>query len=997
MKYSFALFTLLISFTPILFPQTITRLPNGAPSTDYWQQRADYSLAAVLDPEKNLLSGKGTVTYYNNSPDTLTTIVWHLYQNIFRKDSSPRKNNEQSLRASTVSDGITVSALAIGGVSVSPSVDETLMETLLPQPLLPKTSVTITMEWSYDIPNDPDLRTGRDGDDFGICQWYPQIAVYDDLRGWNRTPYLGIAEFYTEFGDWNVEITLPKHFIVASTGTLLNPADVLTPEQLARFSSLSRDSTTRIIRPDEISRTADTSAAAVWKFSAANVRDFAFAASPDFVWDGTVTNAGTKIYAFYKAEDYRVSQSPVIDNATNWDFGAEMAKRSIEYFSALYGEYVYPQATVVSGPVLGMEYPMMVFIENGDALSNLMNFTIAHELAHQWYPMMIGSDETRHPFMDEGFATYITSKLLDKEFPVHAYINADFAREYSWMNLPDNNNRLMEQRLYLMEARENKGSALMSHSYDIPSADYGTMAYAKPGTVLVMLEDVLGTETFTEAMREYYRRWRYKHPSAEDFFRTMEDVAGRDLDWFWNPWFYQTWKLDIAVDGVKNEESNGIRRTVIALHNREQAKMPATLRLTLANGETRDRRFSETVWSKGQHAEIVVDSLPAAVTRVVVDPENKLADVDRMNNFSSLPPVVFDYGFNIMNNLFYPLDAYRINAAPALNFNLRDGVEIGTTLSGNSMGTDNNLSLQTKYGTRSGVPDLEIAYSTPLRMWDPQLTTAARIFRWDGFSGWEWEIEKTFDLRKSLARSYRRTFVISTSILSIRVNDVRYLGDPAEWNTAGVLDAGFIDLKYFENFSWGKISVRLADEFGTPTSAFSYSKLTSEMIVGHSLFGMSMNWRVFGGTSTGAVPVQTAHSLTQASPLERFGSWFFRTPVAGREFRGHFTKSGGGNLFLERDTVAANVAALNVSLSQGPLVIFADAGTMWDSTQTRFKQFFYDAGLGLQISIPGISLPAYSTGPIGFGLYFPVFVRDPARPNDTEFAYRWRIVLGVRL
>ncbi|MFA6469004.1 MAG: M1 family aminopeptidase [Bacteroidota bacterium] len=1000
-KIEFPLLLVVVLFFPQWsFAQQITRLPDGKPSASYWQQRTDYNIKASLNADTNWLTGNGSIIYYNNSPDTLTTIVWHLYQNIFRKDSSPRKFDEQNSRAYAVTEGITVHRIAIGETVLEPTINETLMETVLPQPLLPNTTVTFSVDWSYEIPDNPDLRTGSNELDFGICQWYPQIAVYDDVRGWNRMQYLGIAEFYTEYGNWNVELSVPKNFIIASTGTLLNPQEVLTPVQLQRFNSLSVDSTMRIVLPSEIDSTSSSVSddSVTWKFSAENVRDFAWAASPEFVWDGTLTHDSVRIYAFYHPDEFRASIPLLMSDASNWDEGAQMAKHVIEHLSQNFGKYLYPQATVVSGPVDGMEYPMMIFALPGDAITNSLYYVIAHELGHEWYPMMVGNNETNYPFMDEGFDTYITTTAMEDRYGNNGFLHKEFLGKYSWMHLPETNVRLFEQRLYLMDARANNEATVMAHPYLIPSSQYGTMAYQKPATVLIMLEDMIGKENFSKGMNEYYSRWLFKHPYPEDFFNTMEDAAGRDLDWFWNQWFQQTWKLDLKVDDVTNETVNGRHRSTIILKSEEQAVMPGTLRLTFDDGSERDVRFSELVWSKGRRAEIVVDSLPAPVCNVVIDPEMKLADVDRLNNSWSMPPIVFDYGFNIVNVLTYPLDAYRINAAPALSFNLRDGIELGTTVNGDYIGSDHTISIHAKHGTRSGVPDFELAYSTPIRMWDPQLTTFVRLYRLDGFSGWQWDIEKIFEMRKSLARNYRRSFVVNTSILSIRVNDDRYLANPAEWDRTGRLDAGFIALKYFENFSWGKFFLRLEDEFGVPSSPFNYSKLTAETKLDHPfVLGTNIHWRLFGGSSSGFVPVQTAHSLTQATPLERFDSWFYRTPVVGQSFRSHFTKSGGGNLFLQRDTVALNAAALNFSLSKGPLVLFADAGTVWDSSSTRFKQFFYDAGVGLQFNMGYISLPNFTSGPIGLGIFFPIYIKDPARPGDKEIDYRWRIIFGVRL
>ncbi len=990
---------LLFFVIPFLTAQEFTRLPNGAPSSAYWQQQADYSLKASLDAKKKRLRGSGTITYTNNSPDTLTTLVWHLYQNIFRKDSSPRKNDEQSSRALIATEGITVHAVTVNGTPVATVVDETVMETPLAAPLLPKSSATITVAWEYEIPASPDLRTGNDGKDFGICQWYPQIAVYDDVRGWDRTQYQGISEFYNEYGNWNAELTVPKNFVIASTGTLMNPAEVLNAAQLTRFNSLSADSVTRIILPEEIDSTSDeiSGDSATWKFTAENVRDFAWSASPNYVWDGTMTVSGVRIYAFYHPDLYRTSFGPLLSDFSNWNEGAMMARHAIEHFSEHFGRYIYPQATVVSGPVRGMEYPMMIFADDGDAITNGLYYVIAHELGHQWYPMMVGSNETNYPFMDEGFNTFITATAIEDRYGKDGLIHKDFLKALSWMSLPSSEARLFEQRFYLLSAREKDEATVMSHPYTYPNSQFGTAAYQKPGTVMVMLRDVIGVEAFSKGLNDYYSRWLLKHPYPSDFFNTMEDVAGYDLDWFWHQWFDQTWSLDMSVQKVKNEEQNGHWRSVITLENREQAMMPATLRLTLADGSVRDVRFPVTVWGKGRFGTVTVDSLPAKVKDVMIDPDMLLADVNRLNNSWSMPRVEFDYGLNITNSLLYPLDAYRINAAPAAGFNLRDGVELGTSISGSYMGTDHRTVLAVHQGTRSGVPDIQFGYSTPLRVWDPDLTTNIRLFRLDGFTGWQWTIQKTFEARKSNARSYRRLFTINTSILSVRVNDDRYLDNRADWDMTGVLDAGFISLRYTDMFTWGKFFLRLDDEFGTPNSAYSYSKLTAESKLDHRLLGLSVTWRFYGGSSIGTVPVQTAHSLTRANGVERFNTWLHRTPVFGMSTRDNLTAPGGGNLFLQRDTVAMNVAALNFSASSGPFVLFADAGTVWDSSQTRFKQFAYDAGIGLQLNMGTIGAPGVSIGPLGIGLYFPLYIKDPARPQDEEFAYRWRLVLGVRL
>lgn len=992
-------FLLLLLFTAASAARTPERLSTGRPSPSYWQQHVDYTVEAELHPERRTLTGRADILYHNNSPDTLRTLVWHLYQNVFRKDSSPRKNDDASARAYGVTEGITVSDVTVNGAAVRTEVDETVMETPLESPILPGTAARVTVRWSYDIPKNADLRTGSDGDDFGLCQWYPQIAVYDDVRGWDRSQYLGIAEFYTEYGNWNASLTLPAEYIVAATGVLASPETVLTPEQHRRYAAVSDDSVIAVIAVDETGAARDTlkGRTRTWTFTADTVRDFAWAASPDFVWDATRTGDGTMIHAFYKPEDRRASLPPLIDDAENWDRGALLAKRTIEFFSRRFGPYAYPQATVVSGPVRGMEYPMMVFIEDGDAVTNGLAITIVHELGHQWYPMMVGSDETSHPFMDEGFTTYITSAMLQEEYGDASVFNRDFAARYAWTGFPEHGDRLFQQRFYLQEARDRRGASLLAHPYDIPQNEYGVMAYMKPGSVMVMLEDVLGTETFLAAMREYHRRWRFRHPLPDDFFNTVEDAAQRDLDWFWHQWFQETWRLDIALTGFANEERGGRRSVRLFLENREQAKMPATVRLSFADGSHRDVRFSERVWDRGMTAAVTFDSLPAAVTGAVVDPDMMLTDVDRLNNASSFP-VSFDIGVGLMNQLLYPLDSYRVNAAPSVGFNLRDGFELGARIGGSYMAADHRTSLSVHQGTRSGVPDVELSYATPLRVWDPDLTTALRFFRLDGFTGWEWKIEKSFTDRKKLTRSYSRTFVISTGILSLRVNDDRYLADPAEWDRTGVLESGFIGLRYIDTFSGGRFQFRLEDEFGAPTGDFRYSKLTMESKLQHPFIaGMTMHWRLFAGTSAGAVPRQTAYTLSGPSPVERFDRWMFRTPVFGASGRRRLSMPGGGNMFLDADAAAKDVAAVNVALSRGPFLLFADAGIARDSSGARYRRPAFDAGFGLQFSLPGIDIGGLGTEGIGLGLFFPVWVKDPARPADDAFDLRWRVVTGVRL
>ncbi|HEV2129663.1 MAG TPA: M1 family metallopeptidase, partial [Longimicrobiaceae bacterium] len=608
--------------------QGAVRLPDGRPGLGYWQQQVDYSVEARLEPAVRRLTGRARITYHNASPDTLRELHWHLYQNIFRADSRAGGAEQILGRRMTATRGITVHRVAAAGQPLDREIAGTLMRTPLREPLLPRDSLVLQVEWEYEVPPIPSLRTGSRGEDFGMAQWYPQIAVYDDRHGWNDTPYLGTGEFYLEYGRWDARITVPSDYIVAATGTLRNPEQLLTPAQLRRLREVSRGRVTQVVTAAEIgTRGVSHPAERTWHFTARDVRDFAWAASPNFVWDATRTAplplqpTGVWIHSFYRA-----------DEARDYHWSAAVARQAIEYWSRRFGPYLYPQATVVSGPVEGMEYPMLAFGGPGSRVENQPLMVIVHELAHQWYPMMLGTHETRYPAMDEGMTTFITSLALEELFGRNTFWSPRlpyFARGI----LGRGDERRILQAAYLLDAGGDSDFPLLTHAHELNEWQLGLQVYVKTASVLFMLQDLLGEETFHRAMHVYHERWRFKHPYPEDFFRTVEDVAGRDLGWFWQPWFRGTATLDLALRDISQEQQADGWRAQLTLENRGEAIMPATLRLTLRDGSVRDLRVPETVWMNGDrtHAAEITD-LPARVRSAEIDPARILADVRRSNN-----------------------------------------------------------------------------------------------------------------------------------------------------------------------------------------------------------------------------------------------------------------------------------------------------------------------------------------------------------------------------
>ncbi|HWA16217.1 MAG TPA: M1 family metallopeptidase, partial [Gemmatimonadales bacterium] len=500
-------------FSPLPLPEANDiRRANGAPGKGYWQQRADYLIKATLDTTARRLGGSVVITYTNNSPDTLTRVWMQLDQNLFRKGSVGSLLNAQESRFGGAGfDGgfeITSFTQASRGArgaagpakEVKRRVDDTMMDVELAVPLPPRGTTVFTIAYSFNIPEHGADRMGRDGSLYELAQWYPRMAVYDDVHGWNTLQYLGQGEFYLEYGDFAYEVTVPAGYIVGGTGTLQNPLEVLTATQRARLAAGAKsDSTTRVITAEELaSGTArpKKDGTLTWKFKAQNVRDVAWAASPDYQWDisawqGIIANAY-----------YRPSAAEL------WKDAADMSRFSIQEYSTKYLHYPYPQISAIEGPVSGMEYPM-VAMEARDNTKEGLFAVITHEIGHMWYPMIVGSDERRYPWMDEGFNTYINI------FSEEGYFKRD-----------DTPRRIGENSFVAANDQQPTAQPIMTYANRFRTGqNLGSLAYIKPGNGLYILRNkILPPGLFDQAFAEYTRRWAFKHPQPADFFRTIEDV-----------------------------------------------------------------------------------------------------------------------------------------------------------------------------------------------------------------------------------------------------------------------------------------------------------------------------------------------------------------------------------------------------------------------------------------------------------------------------------------
>jgi hypothetical protein len=616
------------TFAPLDFypPVNAYRAADGTPGPAYWQNRADYTINARLDPATHAISGTVQIRYTNNSPGALDVLWLQLEQNLYTPES--RGNLSLGGRPGALSEvpggftgGMTLDdvRVTVGGrtAAVEPLISDTRAQLRLPAPLGTNGLAVVDIRYHYIVPKEPwGGRTGwmdsPNGPIYSIAQWYPRMAVYDDLRGWDTLPYLQ-QEFYLEYGDFDYSVTVPASWIVAGSGELANEAEVLTPQERSRLAQARRSDKTVMIRRWNEERPA--TGTKTWHFTMHNSRDVAFGASPAFNWDAARMNlpGGRKGLAMsvYPAE------------AKAWDRSTEFLKDAIERFSAKWYPFPWPVAVNVAGPAAGMEYPALAF-DPIEATSKPLFWVTAHEIGHSWFPMTVGFDERRWAWMDEGINTFIDVYESD-EFEGGVY-GPKRDGEYA----PGGGNPVDEILPILADP---DAPPMMSRADTVPEKYRHPVTYFKAALGMVLLrEQVLGPERFDPAFRRFVSAWAFKHPTPVDFFRAMDSEAGEDLSWFWRGWFYNNWQLDLAATAIKPfPDKAPFKGSLVTVQALDKMVMPVTLRVTFADGKSRDIRLPAETWIRHASTNVPVVS-DSPVVKAVLDPDHKLPDKDRKNN-----------------------------------------------------------------------------------------------------------------------------------------------------------------------------------------------------------------------------------------------------------------------------------------------------------------------------------------------------------------------------
>ncbi|MEJ2501977.1 MAG: M1 family metallopeptidase [Gemmatimonadota bacterium] len=633
----------------------------GAPGHAYWQQRADYVIEAELDPSEHRIDGSERITYHNNSPDALPFLWVQLDQNV-RSEEHSRSQRTQEALPEEVSP-MMARYLGVGGsserygydiqrvqlvadgrrIDADYRINSTIMRVDLPEPLEPGGVRELEIDWSFIV---PDFGRGSkeevaDGWIYEVAQWFPRMSVYDDVNGWQTEQFLGRGEFYLNFGNYDVRLTVPWDHIVDATGVLRNPGEVLTAEQRARLDRAYGSEEPVFIRTadevgDPASRPTDRGTL-TWHYTAENVRDFAFASSRTFVWDA----AGFR----YPGDDRVIAVHSLYPREAMplWDKVSTRATiQTLETYGRMAFPYPYPKAVNVNGRVGGMEYPMVAFCgarpqPDGSYTEGqergLISVTI-HEVGHNWFPMIVASDERKWTWMDEGLNTFL-----------QYYGEQDYAATYCGEEWTQTDDCTFQSRRgpapnIVGYMRDPDQVPIMTES-DLIHKDFGNNGYAKPATGLNMLrEDILGPDAFDDGFQYYATSWAFKHPQPADFFRAMEEGAGENMSWFWRGWFYTTHANDQAIAGVTAQDATELMGSTdagahyyrVTVENRGGLVMPLEIEATYTDGTTERFDLPVDVWRNNELRFTKGFFSDRDLVSVTIDPDEAFADTDRSNN-----------------------------------------------------------------------------------------------------------------------------------------------------------------------------------------------------------------------------------------------------------------------------------------------------------------------------------------------------------------------------
>lgn len=594
-----------------------TRSAMGIPGPDYWQNQANYQIEVELDDQQHAIAGEVVIDYHNYSPHQLPYLWLHLDQNRFKADSRGAIiNNVGGRHDGSTTTGMTIEEVQVdAGNGFEPAdyiITDSRMQIRLKQPLeAQRGNSSIKVSYAFTVPEYGADRTGRillkNGWIYEVAHWYPRVAVFDDANGWDTAPYLGGGEFYCEFGNFEYAITLPSDYLVMGSGSLINPEEVLTDLAQRRLAKARQsDKTIFIIKPNELGKKRFTQdrPTLTWRFRMDQTRDVAWACSKGFIWDAATAglpNGKEALVMSAYPEESKGNEA--------WGQATAYGKAVLEHYAKKWGNYPYPTLVNVAGVVGGMEYPGLHFTKY-DRGGNTLWRTLDHEVAHNWFPMIVGSNERQHAWMDEGLVTfmgyYSAKSMGDGQFASYiSHLPIIYGRLPNWSVDP-----------------------VMTPPDQSQAISFSDVIYFKPAVALLILREyILGGDRFDYAFQQYIQAWSYKHPTPDDLFNCIENASGEDLDWFWDSWFYSTDQLDQAIVsvGMEDEEPS------IVVKNKGGMPLPLEMAISFEDNSTELIRLPAEIWFKGDSWIQNLDT-DLKVSRVELDPRGLLPDINRKNN-----------------------------------------------------------------------------------------------------------------------------------------------------------------------------------------------------------------------------------------------------------------------------------------------------------------------------------------------------------------------------
>ncbi|MFH0893440.1 MAG: M1 family metallopeptidase [Bacteroidota bacterium] len=585
-----------------------TRSEDGKPGTKYWQNGSDYKIQLRFTPTTRLVEGKEEISYYNNSPDTLKKLVIRLYPDLFKKGAARR----YPVDPADVNEGVNIKSLKIAGTELVSSKEDGILTrsgtnliVKLTKPMTPKSSLTFFIEWSFTMPAKTQIRMGTyDASSFFVGQWYPQMAVYDDISGWDMRDYNGLTEFYNDFSNYSVEISAPENFVVWATGTLSNADAVLNEPFLGKYKkAMSSETTVTVAQPADYKNSKITKQGAwtTWKYDAKNVSDFSFALSDHYVWEACSMPSGAgdagKLFLQVAYSEAHADYKEVTD----------ISRRSIRYLIDKRPgvAYPFPCMTVFDGAD-GMEYPMMTNVGSCENRGETV-YAHSHEITHTYFPFYVGTNETKYGWMDESLAVLLPEKIQTEIEPTK--------------DVPP-----YTTYVYSLYAGKEFEPALMTPTYYLTPDVYFILNYGKAEQVLRLLESEIGAEVFDKCLKEFMERWKYKHPTPYDFFYTFNNVSGKDMTWFWKAWYFEQGTPDLSIASATYNAG----KCSVTIKNAGTLPVPVYLQFKTADGKTTIHQLSAECWTKGKNEIEITKEIAGKVTDVILGnnqiPDSKPSD-----------------------------------------------------------------------------------------------------------------------------------------------------------------------------------------------------------------------------------------------------------------------------------------------------------------------------------------------------------------------------------